>query len=114
MRELQPRVREKISAVPGMKIYTSSHPELSCGLLAFSLPRLKNQDVVDTLLARHGTYVRTIEYDLNAVRVSTHHYNTEQQVDRLAEGLHDILKNGVVPRKAATTAMQDERDDDLA
>jgi isopenicillin-N epimerase len=104
VRALHARLREKVAALPGVKIYTSAHPELSCALLGFSFPSLKNQDIVDTLLARHGVYIRTIAYDLNAVRVSTHHYNTEQQVDRLVEGLQDILKNGVMPPKPTTSA----------
>ena len=104
VRMLHARLRDKVAALPRVTIHTSPHPELSCALLAFSIPGIKNQDIVDTLLARHGTYVRTIEYDLNAVRVSTHHYNTEQQVDRLVEGLQDILKNGVMPRKSSTSA----------
>ena len=104
IRMLHARLRDKVAAVPRVTIHTSPHPELSCALLAFSIQGIKNQDIVDTLLARHGTYVRTIEYDLNAVRVSTHHYNTEQQVDRLVEGLHDILKNGVMPPKSSTSA----------
>jgi selenocysteine lyase/cysteine desulfurase len=103
VRMLHARLRAKVSALPGVTIHTSAHPELSCALLGFSLPNLKNQQIVDTLLARHGVFVRTIEYDLNAVRVSTHHYNTEQQVDRLVEGLQDILKNGVIAPKPTTS-----------
>jgi hypothetical protein len=58
-------------------------------------------------------FVRTIEYDLNAVRVSTHHYNTEQQVDRLIEGLRDILKNGVIaPKPTTSMAMGGYGEDD--
>jgi isopenicillin-N epimerase len=104
VRMLHGRLREKVSKLPGATIHTSPHAELSCGLLALSLPNLKNQQIVDTLLARHDTYVRTIEYELNAIRVSTHHYNTEEQVDRLVEGLQDILKNGVMPAKPTTSA----------
>jgi isopenicillin-N epimerase len=104
VRMLHARLREKVATLPGVKIYTSPHAELSCALLGFSFPHLKNQDIVDTLLARHGVYIRTIAYDLNAVRVSTHYYNTEQQVDRLIEGLQDILKNGVAPAKTITAA----------
>ena len=104
IRMLHARLREKVAALPGVTIHTSPHPDLSCALLGFSFPKLKNQDIVDTLLARHGVYVRTIAYDLNAVRVSTHHYNTEAEVDRLVEGLQDILKNGVIPAKPTTSA----------
>jgi isopenicillin-N epimerase len=104
VRTLHARLREKIAALPGVKIYTSPHAELSCALLGFSIGNLNNQAIVDTMLARHHTWIRTIAYDLNAVRVSTHHYNTEQQVDRCAEGLHDIVKNGVITKPAATSA----------
>jgi len=112
VRMLHARLREKVAALPGAKIYTSPHAQLSCALLGFSFPHLKNQDIVDTILARHGTYIRTIQYDLNAVRVSTHHYNTEQQVDRLIEGLQDILKNGVMPAKPTTSALKGGYGDD--
>jgi isopenicillin-N epimerase len=104
VRMLHARLREKVAAVPGVTIHTSPHPELSCALLGFSVGTLNNQAIVDTMLARHHTWIRTIAYDLNAVRVSTHFYNTEQQVDRLVEGLHDIVKNGVISKPAATSA----------
>jgi isopenicillin-N epimerase len=107
VRMLHARLREKVATLPGVTIYTSPHAELSCALLGFTFPNLKNQDIVDTLLGRHGVYIRTIAYDLNAVRVSTHYYNTEQQVDRLIEGLQDILKNGVAPAKTSTAAFHD-------
>lgn len=108
VRMLHARLRQKISALPGVTVWTSPHAELCCALLGFSLPNLNNQAIVDTLLARHGTYVRTIAYDLNAVRVSTHHYNTEEQVDRLIEGLQDILTNGVIPAKTTSPSDFDD------
>jgi isopenicillin-N epimerase len=108
VRALHARLRAKIAPLAGVKVYTSPHPELSCALLGFSIPQIENQDIVDTLLQRHGTYVRTIAYDLNAVRVSTHHYNTEEQIDRLVEGLQDILKNGVAPRRSTSAGYGDD------
>jgi len=113
-RMLHSRLREKVAALPGVTIYTSPHAELSCALLTFSLANINNQDIVDTLLARHGTYVRTIQYDLNAVRVSTHHYNTERQVDRLVEGLQDILKNGVIRKGTASPSIAGYGEDECA
>ena len=104
VRMLHARLRDKVAALPGAKIYTSPHPELSCALLGFSIGTLNNQAIVDTMLARHHTWIRTIAYDLNAVRISTHHYNSEQQVDRCVEGLQDIVKNGVITKPAATSA----------
>lgn len=107
-RALHARLREKVSALPGVQIYTSPHPELHCALLGLSLNNVPNKGIVDTLLKRHGIWIRTIDYDLNAVRVSTHHYNSEDQVDRLVEGLKDIIKNGVVATPTTSPAAEDE------
>jgi len=96
VRALQARLRERVQAIPGIKIYTSSHPALHCGLLGFTLDGYNNKDVVETLLRRHHVRVRSTEYDLNTVRASTHYYNTEEQVDRLAEGLADVIKRGAL------------------
>jgi len=114
VRMLHARLREKVAAVPGVTILTSPHAELSCALLGFSLGTVNNQAIVDTLLARHATFVRTIAYDLNAVRVSTHHYNTEEQVDRLVEGLHDIVKNGVIAKPPTTSQPTGYGDDEYS
>jgi isopenicillin-N epimerase len=114
VRTLHTRLRDKVAALPGVTIYTSPHPELSCALLGFSLGSLNNQAIVDTMLARHQTWIRTIAYDLNAVRISTHHYNTEQQVDRCVEGLEDILKNGVIAKPATTSAPAMYADDEYS
>jgi len=97
VRSLAALLRSRLREIPGVKIYTSDHPALGCGLTGFTFTGFLNRDVMETLLQRHHVRVRTTEYGLNTVRVSTHHYNTEDQVERLAEGLKDILKRGVVP-----------------
>lgn len=100
VRALQTRFREKIRAVPGIVFHTSANPELCGGLLAFTLPDLNNRDVVETMKRRHRVWIRTVDYDLNAIRVSTHVYNSEADVDRCVEGLLDCVKNGVVKAPA--------------
>jgi hypothetical protein len=47
-----------------------------------------------TLKQRHRVWTRTMEYDLNAVRIATHIDNTEAQI--LRAGLEDIVKGQVV------------------
>ncbi len=46
-------VGKKLSALPGIKFHTSANPQLNNGLLAFTLPGLKNADIVETLKKRH-------------------------------------------------------------
>lgn len=102
VRALQAYARQRIGALTGVKFHTSANPLLSNALLAFTLPNLKNADIVETLKKRHRVWTRTVEYDLNAVRISTHIYNTESQIDVLVEGLQDIMRGNIV--KAPTTA----------
>lgn len=97
IRSLAARLRNRLEAIPQVKVYTSAHPALSCGLIGFTLPGLDRNAVVDTLWRRHHVWVRETDFGLNTVRASTHYYNTQAQVDRLAEGLRDIAANGVLP-----------------
>jgi selenocysteine lyase/cysteine desulfurase len=102
VRSLYAHARKRLSALPGITFHTSDNPQLNNGLLAFTLPSLKNADIVETLKRRHRIWTRTMEYDLNAVRIATHIYNTEAQVDALAAGLEDIMKGNLL--KAPTMA----------
>ncbi|MCA1584277.1 MAG: aminotransferase class V-fold PLP-dependent enzyme [Acidobacteria bacterium] len=106
VRALHVYSRRALAALPGITYHTSANPELSNALLAFTLANVKNADIVETLKKRHRIWTRTMEYDLNAVRIATHIYNTEEQIDRLVAGLQDVLKGNIV--KAPTTAPDDE------
>jgi selenocysteine lyase/cysteine desulfurase len=93
--------RRKLAGVPGITFHTSENPALSSALLAFTLANLKNADVVHTLKQRHRIWTRTMEYDLNAVRIATHIYNTEAQIDALAGALQDITRGQVLTAPTA-------------
>ncbi|MFQ5790971.1 MAG: aminotransferase class V-fold PLP-dependent enzyme [Acidobacteriota bacterium] len=102
VRDLATLLRRRIEGIDGIKIHTSEHRALCCGLTGFAFEPFKNRDVVETLFRRHHIRVRSTEFDLNTVRVSTHYYNTQDQVERVAEGLKDILKRGVIPAPEPT------------
>jgi selenocysteine lyase/cysteine desulfurase len=97
IRALAGRLRERLAEIPQVRVHTSTHPLLACGITGFALEGFDRRDVVDTLWRRHHIWVRHTDLGLSTVRVSTHHYNTEAQVDRVAEALRDILANGVLP-----------------
>ena len=94
VRALAARLRERLEEIPEVRTYASAHPELCCGLIGFTLDGFDRQAVVDALWDRHQVWVRETDMGLNTVRASTHHYNTGAQVDRLAEGLRDIVRRG--------------------
>ncbi|MCC7031355.1 MAG: aminotransferase class V-fold PLP-dependent enzyme [Acidobacteria bacterium] len=101
VRALCTYARKQLSGLPGIRFHTSMNPALSNALLAFTLPNLKNADIVYTLKARHRIWTRTMAYDLNAVRIATHIYNTEAQVDALADALREIVKGQVLTMPTA-------------
>jgi selenocysteine lyase/cysteine desulfurase len=105
VRALHAYARRRLAALPGTTFHTSMNPHLSNAILAFTLPGLKNADIVETLKKRHRVWTRTMEYELNAVRISTHIYNSEADVDRLIDGLQDVIKGNVI--KAPVTAADD-------
>lgn len=96
VRELAGLLRSHLERLPGVRLYTPAGRALSGGIVAFALDDYANDDVVQTLLERHRIHVRSIDYDLNAVRVSTHYYNSEGEIERLVDGLRDIARHGVI------------------
>lgn len=96
IRSLYDYSRKKLSALPGITFHTSNNPQLNNGLLGFTLPGLKNDDIVETLKRRHRIWTRTMAHDLNAVRIATHIYNTEEQIDALHAGLEDCMKGNLI------------------
>jgi selenocysteine lyase/cysteine desulfurase len=101
VRALHAHARNRLSALPGIKFHTSANPQLNNALLAFTLPNVRNADIVETLKKRHRIWTRTMEYDLNAVRIATHIYNTEAQVEALADGLQDVVRGNVIKAPTA-------------
>ncbi len=93
---LAARLRERLGEIAGVTLYASDDRELCSGLTGFTLEGFGRTEVVETLWRRNRVWVREIDYALSTVRASTHHFNTEDQVDRLAEGIHDIFKEGTL------------------
>ena len=100
VRALAGMLRTRLAEIPQATVHTSTHPVLGCGITGFALEGFDRREIVDTLWRRHHVWVRHTDFDLNTVRVSTHHYNTEDQVARVVDGIRDILANGVAPAES--------------
>jgi len=91
-RELSNYFKQKIEQIKGIKRYTSFKPEFSCGLSAVKVKGCDCVKLRDEIQNKFNVVLRPVTDDnLNAIRVSTHLYNTKQQVDKCI----DILKNSV-------------------
>jgi isopenicillin-N epimerase len=84
--------RQRLEGLHGMTLATPSHPELHGFLTAFRLP-----PGVRTQALRDGLWARRIEAPVverpegPLVRVSTHFYNRESEIDQLAAVLEDLI-----------------------
>lgn len=93
MRELAAFARLRLTGWRGLEPATPEHPELSGVMTAFRLP-----EGTDAAELRRGLWERfRIEVavaeqpDRPLIRVSTHFYNTEAEVERLAEALKELV-----------------------
>lgn len=87
--ELVSYVRKRIDLPPA----TPEAPELRAAMTAFRLPPgIEPQALRTALWRQHRIEAPVIERpDGNLIRVSTHFYNTEAEVDRLAEALQELV-----------------------
>jgi isopenicillin-N epimerase len=91
--ELTGFVRKRFAKLKGLQPATPIHPDLHGAMIAFQLP-----GGIDPALLRRNLWER---YHIEApiierperllIRVSTHWYNTEEEIDRLAAALTDLL-----------------------
>ena len=93
MRELADLARRRIAAVPGTELVTPDQPDLRGAMVSFRLP-----GHTDALLLQRALWeqfrieVSLIERrDALLLRVSTHVFNSETEIDRLVEALSQLI-----------------------
>jgi isopenicillin-N epimerase len=93
MAELAEQSRQRFEGLAGMTLATPRHPDLHGSMTAFRLPA--GVDIVTLrrdLWEKHRIEVPIVERPEGPlVRVSTHFYNTDEEIDRLAEALQELL-----------------------
>ncbi|HJT78698.1 MAG TPA: aminotransferase class V-fold PLP-dependent enzyme [Gemmataceae bacterium] len=91
--ELTAYVRRRLSGVCGLTPATPANPALRGALTAFRLPAgAQHTTLQRDLWQRFRIEAPVIDRpDATLLRVSTHFYNTEAEIDRLAEALPDLL-----------------------
>jgi len=90
-RQLATKLRSGLRDIPGVTLYTSNDPHVSSSLTTFSIAGQTPESVFQTLIDKDQIYIRTIiEDDFKALRVSTHIYNTPEEVDHILTALQRI------------------------
>ena len=89
-RQLAARLKEQLANIPGVHIYSPMEPGLSSGLVSFALSGWEPTAVVEKLWEDHRIVVRQVGYP-PGIRASLHFFNTEDEVDQLAEAVRGLV-----------------------
>ncbi len=93
IKQLNTYLRRKLREVDGVEIVSPEHPDLYAGLVSIKVRGWKAKDLYNVLRKDYSIVVRLVsEYDYNLIRVSTHIYNSEEEIDRFVEVISSLVK----------------------
>ena len=102
-RQLCNHLRQRLSALPELRLLTPVEPALSSGIVTFALGKSRNSEVAARLAGEHSIFVKVVpgtyvvegglaQKDFNALRFSTHVFNDQDQIDRTADLITTLLE----------------------
>jgi isopenicillin-N epimerase len=94
IRELALYAQLRLREIPGLKLLTPGHPLLWGGIMSFTIPGQALRSMASALAEEDAIVVRHVAHTaigFEALRVSTHIYNSHDDIDRLLLGLRQRL-----------------------
>ena len=98
-RKLATYFKERVREIPGVQLITSMDPRLSCSISSFSIKQLKSIDIYNYLMEKYKI-IAAAKIKLNPIRVSTHFYNTKEEVDACLKAFKEIAEKGIADLSA--------------
>ncbi len=86
-RALGSYLRAKAAEIPKVKVYTPADPSMSCGSTSLGIEGVSGQVLKEYLRQKYDAYIPS---GGTAVRISTHYFNTFEQVDRVLKALREL------------------------
>lgn len=81
------RAWRALAESPGVVVETPGAPDQASGIVSFRIPGVSGTTVAGRLLERHRILVSPFEAGTETVRVSTHVFNTDEELERLVTAL---------------------------
>jgi selenocysteine lyase/cysteine desulfurase len=104
IRSLSSYFRSQAGEIPHVKLYTSNDPRLSGALTSLGMDNVSPLKLREYLRQRFDVYTaarsKGIRYPadphgVEGIRISTHYYNTFEQVERVLQGLRELSSGNV-------------------
>jgi selenocysteine lyase/cysteine desulfurase len=88
---LSQRLHDALANIPGISINTTRDPRMASGMVSFTLEGVPGLDLQKMLWERGPIRTRVIgEYDYGFVRLSTHIFNTADEVDHVVAMIGEV------------------------
>jgi selenocysteine lyase/cysteine desulfurase len=88
------RMKAALIAIPGVILETPLPYAKSAGIVTISVPGFTSAGLYASLLDHERILVSPLEHDTSMIRISTHVFNTDEEIDRLVNGIRRIQNSG--------------------
>jgi isopenicillin-N epimerase len=96
LRYLRDRWMRRLEGQPGVVLHTSFDPTMSCGLANVGIEGTKPSDLSAHLWNTQKIIVTPIGHEAcPGIRVTPNVYTTLDEIDRFAEAMEDVIRNGI-------------------
>jgi len=90
-RSLAQYLRQRLQPIAALELLSPSQPELSSAIVTYRLKKGNNRDIAQRLKEK-GIIVKVVpKQEYNALRFSTHIFNSRDEIDRLADALRQMF-----------------------
>jgi isopenicillin-N epimerase len=87
-------LKKGLMKLPGVKMYSPTAPELSCGVVTFKPGTANVQQLYAWMYQTHGIACATRGGETAGLRISPHIYNSFEQIDKVVAAVGDYMKKG--------------------
>ena len=83
---------EQVRELPGIRFYTSMHPDWGCAIGNFGIDGMEASEISEELFKKWKIHTVAIKWEaINGVRVTPNVYTTTEELDKLVKGIKTIL-----------------------